>query len=51
MQKKKINYLRLDTGWTKVKLCNLYKNLGFEIIDKFVIDDGVEFALFEMKIE
>jgi ribosomal protein S18 acetylase RimI-like enzyme len=46
-----IKYLRLDTGWTKTKLCNLYKSLGFEIVDKILLDDGAAFALFEIKIE
>jgi ribosomal protein S18 acetylase RimI-like enzyme len=50
-KKRKIKYLRLDTGWNKTKLCNLYKSLGFELVDKFLLDDGGEFALFEMKIE
>jgi ribosomal protein S18 acetylase RimI-like enzyme len=50
-KRRNINYLRLDTGWAKKKLCNLYKSLGFEIVDKFLLDDGGAFALFEMKIE
>lgn len=50
-KKRNINYLRLDTGWNKVKLCNLYKSLGFHLVDKFISDCGEAFALFEMKIE
>ena len=50
-KKRNINYLRLDTGWTNTKLCNIYKSLGFEIVDKFLLDDGGAFALFEMKIQ
>jgi ribosomal protein S18 acetylase RimI-like enzyme len=50
-KKRNINYLRLDTGWSNTKLCNLYKSLGFEIVDKFTLDDGGAFALFEMKIK
>ncbi|ERI91694.1 acetyltransferase, GNAT family [Clostridiales bacterium oral taxon 876 str. F0540] len=45
-----IHYLRLDTGWNNKKLCNMYKNLGFELVDKFLLDDGGAFALFEMRI-
>jgi len=50
-KKRNIKYLRLDTGWNNKKLCNLYKSLGFEIVDKFLLDNGGAFALFEMKIE
>jgi ribosomal protein S18 acetylase RimI-like enzyme len=50
-KKRTISHLRLDTGWNKVKLCNLYKSLGFEIVDKFSLGEGGEFVLFEMKIE
>lgn len=50
-KKRNIKYLRLDTGWTNKKLCNLYKSLGFEIVDKFLLDNGGAFALFEMKIK
>jgi ribosomal protein S18 acetylase RimI-like enzyme len=50
-EKRNINYLRLDTGWTNTKLCNLYKSLGFKIVDKFILDNGGAFALFEMKIK
>ena len=50
-KKRNINYLRLDTGWSNTNLCTLYKSLGFEIVDNFLLDDGGAFALFEMKIE
>lgn len=50
-KKKNAKYLRLDTGWTNRNLCDLYKSLGFEIVDKFILDGGGAFALFEMKIE
>lgn len=50
-KKRNVKYLRLDTGWNNKKLCNLYKSLGFEIVDKFLLDNGGAFALFEMKIE
>lgn len=49
-KRRNIKYLRLDTGWTNEKLCSLYKSLGFEIVDKFLFDDGGAMALFEMKI-
>ncbi len=50
-KRRNIIYLRLDTGWDNEKLCNLYKNLGFEIVDKFLFDNGAAMALFEMKIK
>lgn len=49
-KRRNIKYLRLDTGWTNEKLCSLYKSLGFEIVDKFLFNDGGAMALFEMKI-
>ncbi len=50
-KRRDIKYLRLDTGWNNEKLCNLYKSLGFEIVDKYIFDDGGAMALFEMKIK
>lgn len=50
-KKRNVQYLRLDTGWNKKKLCNLYKSLGFKIVDKVLLEDDGEFALFEMKIK
>ena len=50
-KKRNISYLRLDTGWNKKKLCNLYESLGFELVGKTLIGDRGEFALFEMKIQ
>ena len=49
-KKRNVPYLRLDTGWNNKKLCSLYKSLGFEIVDKFPLEGGGAFALFEMKI-
>lgn len=49
-KKRNLKYLRLDTGWHKMKLRNLYESLGFELVGKTVLDDRGEFALFEMKI-
>lgn len=49
-KKRNIAYLRLDTGWNKKKLCNLYESLGFELVGKTLLADRGEFALFEMKI-
>lgn len=49
-RKRNIDYLRLDTRWVNARLCNLYKSLGFEIVDKFLLDEGEAFALFEMKL-
>lgn len=50
-KKRNIEYLRLDTGLNKKKLCNLYESLGFELVGKIQLDDRGEFALFEMKIQ
>lgn len=50
-RKRNMGYLRLDTGWNKKKLWNLYKSLGFELVGKTILDDRGEFALFEMKIK
>lgn len=50
-KKRNIGYLRLDTGWNKKKLCNLYESLGFKLVGKVILDDRGEFALFEMKIQ
>ena len=49
-KKRNVPYLRLDTGWNNKKLCSLYKSLGFEIVDKFPLEGGGAFALFEMRI-
>lgn len=50
-KKRSVTYLRLDTGWTNKNLCDLYKSLGFEVVDKFVLANGGSMALFEMKIK
>jgi ribosomal protein S18 acetylase RimI-like enzyme len=49
-RKRNVGYLRLDTGWNKKKLCNLYESLGFELVGKVELGDRGEFALFEKKI-
>lgn len=48
-KKKGIKYLRLDTGWRRRKLCNLYESLGFVKVGKKTIDD-MDYALYEMRI-
>ncbi|MHA6533538.1 GNAT family N-acetyltransferase [Paenibacillus sp. BAC0078] len=50
-RKRNIGFLRLDTGWNKKKLRDLYESLGFELVGKIILDDRGEFALFEMKIQ
>jgi ribosomal protein S18 acetylase RimI-like enzyme len=50
-RRRNVHYLRLDTGRSKKKLCNLYESLGFQLVDKILLDDRGEFALFEMKIQ
>ncbi|MGH4121601.1 MAG: GNAT family N-acetyltransferase [Clostridium sp.] len=49
-RRRSVHYLRLDTGWSKKKLCNLYESFGFKLLDKTMLEDRGEFALFEMKI-
>jgi ribosomal protein S18 acetylase RimI-like enzyme len=48
-KKKDIRYLRLDTGWHRQKLCDLYESLGFVKVGKKTIGD-MDYALYEMKI-
>jgi ribosomal protein S18 acetylase RimI-like enzyme len=48
-KKKRIRYLRLDTGWDRQKLCDLYESLGFIKVGKKTI--GVlDYALYELEI-
>lgn len=49
-RRRNVGYLRLDAGWYKEKLHNLYESLGFEMVGKIELGDRGEFALFEMKI-
>jgi GNAT superfamily N-acetyltransferase len=48
-QRKQIGYLRLDTGWDRPKLCQLYESLGFVKVAKKTIGT-LDYALYEMKI-
>lgn len=49
-KKRRIKYLRLDTGWSRVPLCKLYESLGFKRIGKRILGEN-EFALYEMEID
>lgn len=48
-KKKGVKYLRLDTGWNRNKLCQLYESLGFVKVGKKTINVK-DYALYEMKI-
>lgn len=50
-RRRSVHYLRLDTGWSKKKLCTLYESLGFKLVGKTMLEERGEFALFEMKIQ
>ena len=50
-RRRNVHYLRLDTGWSKKKLCTLYESLGFKLVGKTMLEERGEFALFEMKIQ
>ncbi|HYH03660.1 MAG TPA: GNAT family N-acetyltransferase [Bacillota bacterium] len=49
-RKRGIHYLRLDTGWQRLKLRNLYEKLGFVCKGRKVVA-GKEYALYEMQID
>ena len=45
-----IHYLRLDTGWHRPRLCELYESLGFVKVGKKTIGSR-DYALYEMKLD
>lgn len=49
-KRKGIYYLRLDTGWNRQKLCQLYERIGFTKVGRKTIGTR-DYALYEMKIE
>jgi ribosomal protein S18 acetylase RimI-like enzyme len=49
-KKRGIQYLRLDTGWSREPLCKLYESLGFKKVGKRILGTS-NFALYEMKID
>jgi Acetyltransferases len=49
-KKRRIRYLRLDTGWGMEPLCKLYESLGFRKVGKRILKD-CEFALYELEID
>lgn len=46
-KKKGVHFLRLDTGWNRQRLCELYESMGFIKVGKRTIG-GWEYALYEM---
>ena len=49
-KKRGIRYLRLDTGWSREPLRNLYENLGFKSVGKRILGER-HFVLYEMEID
>ena len=49
-KKRGIGYLRLDTGWSREPLCNLYESLGFRRVGKRILGES-QFALYEMQVK
>ena len=45
-----IRYLRLDTGWHRPRLCELYESLGFVKVGMKTIGSR-DYALYEMKLD
>jgi len=48
--KRQINYLRLDTGWERLKLRNMYEQMGFINVSKHRVGTK-DYALYEMLID
>ncbi len=46
-----IRYIRLDTGWNKERVKQIYLDAGFQIVGKIVPETGKEMALYEMIVE
>ena len=46
-----VKYIRLDTGWNKDKVKQIYLDAGFQIVGKTVLESGKEMALYEMTVE
>lgn len=44
-----IKYLRLDTGWNRLKLCHHYEKLGFIKVRKITLESK-DYALYQMGI-
>lgn len=49
-KKRKVDKLRLDTAWENVFLRSIYEHNGFELYDKFTLEDQYEFARYEKKV-
>lgn len=48
-KKRRIPYLRLDTGWSSEPLCKLYESFGFRKVGKKILIKR-EYALYELKL-
>lgn len=46
-----VEYIRLDTGWNKEKVKQIYLDAGFHIVKKIILDQNKEMALYEMPVE
>jgi GNAT superfamily N-acetyltransferase len=46
-KKKGINHLRLDTGWNRSKLCQLYESMGFINVGRKTIG-AMDYALYDL---
>ena len=49
-RRRKVKYLRLDTGWKRAKLCIFYESLGFVKVGKRTVNEK-DYALYEMLID
>lgn len=49
--KRNVSKLRLDTGWGNTNLCSLYERNGFELYDRYWLNEKCDFARYELKID
>jgi GNAT superfamily N-acetyltransferase len=50
-KKRNVRYIRLDTGWDKEKVKNIYLGLGFRIVKKLDYDNNRSMALYELRAD
>lgn len=50
-REKGIKYLRLDTGWDEERMKQIYTDLGFDIVEKIVLKNGGEMALYQLTVD
>lgn len=48
---KGVGKLRLDTGWGNTKLCSLYERNGFNLFDRFWLNDDCDFARYQLDLD